>query len=289
MVNPATRTAHGPMLLAAVEDSFPVSQSITRDPLAASLLPLRLRTIAWACRVPWFRDRFIAAIERRHPGGWGGIACRKRCFDEMATAAVAAGVRAVVNLGAGFDTRAVRLPALANLPVFEVDLPENSAEKRLWLARTFGAVPPHLTLVPVDFDRQDVGAALAERGLDPAAPTLYLWEGVTQYLREAGARQTMAALSRAPAGSRLVFTYVRQDYLDGSELFGLGPFRSSRFVQELWHFGLHPDRVDAFLREYGWREQEQLGPAELHARYIAATGRSLQVMAIERTVIASKL
>ena len=51
MVNPATRTAHGPMLLAAVEDSFPVSQSITRDPLAASLLPLRLRTIAWACAV----------------------------------------------------------------------------------------------------------------------------------------------------------------------------------------------------------------------------------------------
>lgn len=288
MVNPATRTAHGPMLLAAVEDSYPEGRGLTRDALAASLLPLRLRALAWACRAGWFRDRFIAALERRHPGGWGGIACRKRYFDEQTAAAVHAGVRAVVNLGAGFDTRAVRLPALASLPVFELDLPENSAAKRSWLEKTFGAVPPHLTLVPVDFDRMDVGVVLRERGLDPAAPVLFLWEGVTQYLREAGARRTMRSISAAPPGSRLLFTYVRQDYLDGSELFGMGAFRGSRFVQELWHFGLHPDRVADFLHEYGWHLREHLGPEELTARYIKPAGRDLQVMPIERFVLAAR-
>lgn len=288
MVNPATRTAHGPMLLAAVEDSYPEGRGLTRDPLAASLLPLRLRALAWACRAGWFRERFIAALERRHPGGWGGIACRKRYFDEQTVAAVRAGVRAVVNLGAGFDTRAVRLPALACLPVFEVDLPENIAQKRVWLERTFGAVPPHLTLVPVDFDRTDVGAVLRERGLDPAAPLLVLWEGVTQYLTEAGVRRTLQSLAAAPPGSRLLFTYVRQDYLDGTRLFGLGAFRDSRFVQELWHFGLHPDGVADFLRAHGWRELEQVGPDELTARYIQPAGRDLQVMAIERFVLAAR-
>lgn len=287
MVNPATRTAHGPMLLAAIEDSYPESRSITRDPLAASLLPLRLRALAWACRVPWFRDRFIDAIERKHPGGWGGIACRKRCFDEMATAAVAAGVRAVVNLGAGFDTRAVRLPALADIPVFEVDLPENSAAKRAWLVKTFGAVPHHVTLVPIDFDRQDVGTALAAQGLDPGTPALVLWEGVTQYLTAAGVHRTLDSLARLPANSRLVFTYVRQDFLDGTDLHGFADF-ARHPVRKLWHFGLQPDRVAEFLQAHGWRELEQLGPPEMQSRYVRPTGRPLQVMAIERLVLAEK-
>src|SRR5262245_52739017 len=100
MVNPATRTAFGPMMLAAVEDRVPDGRGLTRDHLAAGLLPPRLWLLARVCRVGWIRDRFITGLERRFPGGWAGIACRKRYFDEQANAAVEAGIAAVVNLGA---------------------------------------------------------------------------------------------------------------------------------------------------------------------------------------------
>lgn len=288
MTNPATRTAHGPMFLAAIEERYPDGRGLTRDPLAESALPPGLWLMARIARVAWIRDAFIARLERVHPGGWAGIACRKRYFDEQAAAAIAAGIGAVVNLGAGLDTRVYRLPALAGVPAFEVDLPANIARKRAWIARTFKTKPPaNVTLVPVDFDRQDLGAALQQAGLDPTVKTLFTWEGVTQYLEPAGVRRTMEVLARAPAGSRLVFTYVVQDFLDGSNLHDLPKLRDNP-VFRLWRFGLDPDKVPAFLAEYGWQLREHPESREIEARYVRPTGRDLAVMPIERFVVAEK-
>ncbi|MEZ4450397.1 MAG: SAM-dependent methyltransferase [Nannocystaceae bacterium] len=288
MANSPTHTANGPMLLAAIEDRYPEGEGLTRDPLAYGLLPLGHRVMALACRSRFLRDRFIAALERRHPGGWGGIACRKRYFDEQASAACEAGLAALVNLGAGLDTRAYRLPALARVPVFEVDLPENLARKRAWIARRVGAVD-HVALVPVDFDRDDLAAALRSRGLDPAAKTLYLWEGVTQYLSEAGVRRTLAAIAWAPIGSRLCFTYVLKDFLRGDDAHGLAELQRSRIVRELWRFALDPSEVAGLLGEYGLRVIEDIGRPELLERYVRPTGRALEVMEIERFVLAERV
>ena len=53
---------------------------------------------------------------------------RKRCIDDQLVNAVAKGLDAVVILGAGYDTRASRLPDLVGVPIIcEVDLPTNIA------------------------------------------------------------------------------------------------------------------------------------------------------------------
>jgi O-methyltransferase involved in polyketide biosynthesis len=41
--------------------------------------------------------------------------------------------------------------------------------------------------------------------------------GVTQYLTEPGVRKTLDFLARAAGGSRLAFTYVRKDFLEGKD------------------------------------------------------------------------
>jgi len=56
-----------------------------------------------------------------------------------------------VILGAGYGTRAYRLPQLVGIPICEVDLPTNIARKAAALQRCFGRVPPGVTLLPVDF------------------------------------------------------------------------------------------------------------------------------------------
>lgn len=290
MTNPATRTAFGTMLLAAVETNFPPGRSFTRDALAASVLPLRMRMVAAATRVGWIRGRMLGRIERDHPGTWAGIACRKTFIDEQLGAALDQGVGAVVDLGAGLDTRAYRIPGCARAPFFEVDLPENIGHKRAWIARTLGDTPAHVRLVPVDFDREDLGEALAASGLPTTAPSFVIWEGVTQYLSEAGVRATLAGLGRLPAGSRLVFTYVREDFVAGREMHGLpGVYRRLVVDEGLWHFGLAPEAVDEFVGAYGWRVVEHVGAPEFMARYVAPTGRAMTVMAIERLVVAEKL
>ena len=60
---------------------------------------------------------------------------RTRVIDDALRAFVAAGGRQVVLLGAGYDTRSLRLPELADATVLEVDHPATQTHKRNVLAR----------------------------------------------------------------------------------------------------------------------------------------------------------
>jgi methyltransferase (TIGR00027 family) len=66
---------------------------------------------------------------KRIPGGWAAFLCRKRYVDDQLVNALTEGIDAVVILGAGYDTRAYRLPDLAGIPVCAVDLPGSVARK----------------------------------------------------------------------------------------------------------------------------------------------------------------
>jgi O-methyltransferase involved in polyketide biosynthesis len=113
---------------------------------------------------------------------------------------------------------------------------------------------------------------------------------VTQYLTDEGVRATFGALAKAASGSRLVFTYVRSDFLDGRCLYGAErAYQECKIKRELWRFGLAPEEVGSLLAEYGWEEIEQMGAAEFHARYVKPTGRALSVSEIERSVHAEKV
>ncbi len=279
-------TGYSPTVMVAIEQRFPESTRIISDDLAARILPAatRLRMLLWP------RDLMVRITEKKVPGVWGGILCRKRYIDYRLAEAAGGQVETVVNLGAGIDTRAYRLPALARLPVFEVDLPENINAKRSRLMKVLGEVPAHVTLVPIDFDREDPGAVLASNGYAAEMRTFFIWEGVTQYLTEEGVRATMDFLAKAPAGSRLAFTYIRKDFVDGEVFYGHEYIYKTLVLKgKNWRFGMDPENVADFLSGYGWRVLEHLGFDELAERYVKPTGRKLLSMPIERMVYAEKL
>jgi methyltransferase (TIGR00027 family) len=116
----------------------------------------------------------------------------------------------VVILGAGLDTRAFRLEALAGVPVIEIDHPDTQAYKEQRLA-ALGAPLAQLKLAPVDFTRGDpaqLAAALTSAGFDAEVPTLWLWEGVIMYLDDLALRSTLGELRELSApGSTLVAHY----------------------------------------------------------------------------------
>jgi methyltransferase (TIGR00027 family) len=276
------------MVLVAIEQYYPEGERIIDDELACRILPLGFR--AEVRLIGRFKDWIVRKSEQKVPGLWGGIMGRKRYIDDKTAEAVGSGIEAVVNLGAGFDTRAFRLPDLARVPVWEVDQPENIDAKRSRLEKLFGVVPPHVTLVPIDFDHEDLATVLGSHGYEPGKRAFFIWEGVTQYLSESGVRSTLAHLADAPAGSRLVFTYTPRDFIDGENFYGQEYLHRQMLVRDkLWCFGLDPGEVDDFLGEYGWRVLEHLGYDELDDRYVKPTGRDLQSMAIERIVYAEKL
>jgi methyltransferase (TIGR00027 family) len=150
-------------------------------------------------------------------------------------------------------------------------------------------VPDHVSLIPINFDREDLGQALQNSGWDLDTKTLFIWEGVTQYLSESGVRATLDFLSGASSESRLLFTYIRRDFLEGQNLYGLD-FLHGKMVQKegVWLFGMNPEEVDGFLGGYGWGALDDLDYKDLADRYVKPTGRYLQTMPIERVVYAQK-
>ena len=287
MARKAAQTGPGAMVLVAMEQYFPEAERIVTDNLALPILPFGYRI-----EVRLFgpiKNWVIKKSEQKVPGLWGGIMSRKRYIDDIVSEAAEGPIEAVVNLGAGFDTRAFRLQALADVPVWEVDQPQNIDAKRSRLEKLFEPVPAHVTLVPIDFDHEDLATVMASHGYEPDRRTMFVWEGVTQYVTEAGIRATFDFLARAPAGSRMVFTYTPKDFIDGENFYGLEYLYKQMLVKDkIWLFGIDPEKVDDFIGEFGWSVVEHLGYDELGERYVRPTGRELQSMAIERIVSAEK-
>jgi methyltransferase (TIGR00027 family) len=230
----------------------------------------------------------VRASEWSGPGLWANLACRKRFIGDKLTEALA-DINAVVILGAGLDTRGYRLTRQVRIPVFEADLPVNIALKAKTVRRVLGQAPLSVRLVALDFEHDDLLTALAEHGYHTDYRAFFICEGVTQYLTEAGVRRTLEGLRAAAPGSRLVFTYVRRDFIDGTNRYGTRTlYRTVRQRKQLWQFGLEPDEVAGFIAEYGWRLVEQAGPDELVQRYVEPTGRKLKASQLEWSAFAEK-
>jgi methyltransferase (TIGR00027 family) len=287
--NPAARTAFGPMVLTATEQYEPYQLRLVDDDLAGQFLPLGMRWSVRAMRWPPLRRLLIAASERAGPGLWTNMACRKRFIDEKLDAALRE-IDAVVILGAGLDTRPYRLARRSDIPVFEVDLPVNIERKAATVRRVLGGPPPSVHLVPIDFERDDLSAVLKAHGYVAEHRAFFIWEGVTQYLTDDAVRSTLESLKGVAPSSRLAFTFVRRDFIDGENLYGAKSlYRRERERQQLWHFGLLPEDVPDFLAPYGWRIVEQAGPDYFVEHYIRPRGRDLGASEIEWSAYAEKL
>lgn len=283
----AAQTAVGPMVVAAVEHLEPEHRRLVDDDMAASFLPGHLRALVALSRTEAVRRALLAGSERQGPGLWTSIACRKRLIDERLSDPLTE-VDAVVVLGAGLDTRGCRIARHSDLPVFEVDLPVNSARKAAVLRRALGGIPPSVHLVPVDVEHDDVMAALRSAGYDSAARTFFIAEGLLQYLIPQTATALLSQLTGA-AGSRLVFTYVRQDFLDGTDTYGADAvYRRFRGRNPVWRSGLVPEHLGEWLAELGWRLDEQAGPSYYRDLYIRPTGRALTASPLEWTALAHR-
>lgn len=277
------------MVLAAVEQNEPPGRRLVDDDLADLFLPLQLRWLVAATRLAPIRRLMIGGSEFTGPGLWANLACRKRFIGDKLNETLE-DIDAVVILGAGLDTRAYRLTRKVRIPVFEVDLPVNIARKLETVRRVLGGPPLSVRLVALDLERDDLLTSLAEHGYRTDYRAFFICEGVTQYLSEATVRRTLEGLRATAPGSRLVFTYVRQDFIDGTNRYGTRTlYRNVRQRRQLWRFGLQPDEVAAFVAEYGWRLVEQAGPDELVQRYVAPTGRKLKASQLEWSAFAEKI
>ena len=233
--NPAAQTAFGPMMLAAMEQSEPPGRRLVDDDLAARFLPAPTRWLVTATPQTAMRRLMMAVMERDGPGLWATMTCRKRYIADKVGETLDS-IDAVVVLGAGLDTLAYRLARKEST--------SRSSKSTDW--STSNARPLRYdecsATCPVRFSwcRWTLSTTMSSpywpsEVTAPTSRTFFIWEAVTQYLTADAVHATLESLRPAASGSRLVFTYVRRDFIDGVNLYGAGQlYRRFRQRQQLW-------------------------------------------------------
>jgi methyltransferase (TIGR00027 family) len=123
---------------------------------------------------------------------------RTRYFDDYFRQVVGAGIRQVVILAAGLDSRAYRLSWPDGTTIFELDRPQVLDFKRQVLAEQ-GAVPnAERREVAVDL-REDWQHVLRSNGFDPAKPSAWIAEGLLIYLQATSQQQLFAGIDALAA------------------------------------------------------------------------------------------
>lgn len=234
----------------ALGDCLPPEVRLCHDPLGWAFSPPE---VAW-----------LRAIVRRFPGAsWSALRrtplrrlllwmqLRTRAIDDLAIEFTRNGGRQIVLLGAGFDSRAVRLRGrLPDVKFFEVDHPATQARKGALLDANH--TPANASLLAWDFERDplaELPSKLEERGLVPVEPTLTIWEGVIPYLTERAIEDTLAAVRRfGSKDSRVLLHYIERRNVEKRTAW----HAAAASVGEPMRFGWEPSELPEWLNARGW-------------------------------------
>lgn len=204
-----------------------------------------------------------------HMGSYQAV--RTRFFDDFFAAAGDTGIRQVVILASGLDSRAYRLNWPGGTTVFEIDQPKVLEYKDSVLSE-HGVQPTSArTEVPIDL-RHDWPKALREAGFDADVPTAWLAEGLLMYLpadaqdrlfdqiTELSAAGSRIAVETAPIQAEERRQQMKERFEIIKEKFGI---TDSLDIGELMYND--PDRADVaeWLGAHGWDSAAVQSAAEM--------------------------
>jgi methyltransferase (TIGR00027 family) len=200
------------------------------------------------------------------------VIARSRYTEDALAAAIAAGTRQYVLVGAGFDSYALRVPANAqDVSIFEIDHPATQTYKLERMAQC-GLEPPRRTyFLAADLSLETVEQVLSRSSFDREQPAFFSWLGVTMYLTREANLACLGSIARAAApGSELVFTYIDQAAFAGDSRESGGVFaevqRRVASIGEPFLSGFDPSALADELLGLGLQLQEDLGNRQLLRR-----------------------
>lgn len=284
-------TAQAAAAVRALESLLPNAERLFHDPYASRFLKSWHRGLLAVCgKNRAFRDFVEARLERSFPGVPGDFICRTRVIDDYLIEALDAGqMERLVILGAGYDTRHLRIASSRSLPVTELDHPDTQSFKRAVVEKLVGQN------ALVDWVSHD----LSHEPKDLASPSgqkeriFWILEGVTGYLPSTALNQLLAWISRNSApGSILVLTYVHQSWVDGTaeDPSAQVILQHLKKKGEPFLSGWRPEELKAQCAQNGIRITDDQNEAECASHYPELSRRGLKFLTgfrIARGVISS--
>jgi methyltransferase (TIGR00027 family) len=224
----------------AFELSLPPEKRIIDDPLA----PYYAGAVGM---------KMVAAMQTINPSIRKAIVLRARYMDDYSRRSLQDGFEQVVLLGAGYDSRFLRIKEFRSIRIFELDLESTQQIKKALTRRLCGGLPENVTYVSLDFSKDSVRQKLMAAGFQKEKRTLFIWEGVTLFLNEAILAETLGHLVEMGKGNRVVFDFVPPELVDDAT-----DYQGNRkliqlcaAIKEPLTFGCRPEKMKEILKGVG--------------------------------------
>ena len=240
----------------AYEFSLPSQQRVIVDPYA-----------------PYYAGQvgmqMVSMMAQVNPSVRKAIVLRARYFDDYSRRCLNEGFEQVVLLGAGYDSRCLRMKEFRRARVFELDLACTQVIKKTLTRRLLGGLPPHVTYVPINFARDTVSTKLIQAGFNCKKKTLFIWEGVTLFLNLDIVSETLGRLADMGTDRRVVFDFIPPELIDDET-----EYQGNRMLLDLCAsinepltFGCHPDKMKKVLCDIGYRNVGIVSMREAYKMY----------------------
>lgn len=268
-----------------IESAKAEEERICYDPYAIYFIGPELLKFfeATACNYPEAKAR-LKEMYRLFPGTQNSIVARVRYFDDYLQDSMAEGIKQLVILGAGYDTRAYRIEGLKEkVKVFEVDYPIIQKVKMEKIKEIFGSLPGHVVFINADVGSEELFKSLLEQGYNPSERTLFIMEGLIYYIPPEGVENLLSSIvQNSGPGSRIIFDYFPQSMVDGTCELEVGNLIHERVKQsgEPFKFGITDGTIEEFLKERGFSHIQNVTSEDYKKAYFYGKNENREVCSL---------
>lgn len=236
------------------------------DTIALQILPESIKTLI---KIPFYRKLHFGFGAPK--GLYEYIITRTKYIDGIYRKALENKITQIAILGAGYDTRAIRLPNNMNeLKIFEFDSIFTQQAKLNSYKNNGIRIPKNLFFVPINFEKENLIDKFDAAGMERNKKSFYILEGVTMYLEPTAVDRLFTEISNySGKGSLVVFDYIYHDVLrQERKRYGeKGAMAAVRKANESFQFGIENNSITEYLLKYNLQVIDHLDAKEMEKRY----------------------
>lgn len=206
---------------------------------------------------------------------------RTAYFDKLFLDALNNRTPQIVLLGAGYDSRSYRF-AESNrcTTIFELDIAPTQNRKLQCLKKARIDIPTQVKFVPIDFNQEALKDVLEEAGYKNNQKTLFIWEGVSYYLKAEAVDATLEFVRQGShPKSAIAFDYtISISEQNAKEYFGAQEFSQTmkeHHASEALLFSIDKDNIERFFEQKRLKIVEHFDNKEIESTFLSDKNGSL--------------
>jgi methyltransferase (TIGR00027 family) len=213
-------------------------------------------------------------LSRFFPGGHEYMIARTAWFDSLFVDALNKNIPQIVLLGAGYDSRAYRFAKLNSATkIIELDIAPTQNRKKKCLKKAQIDIPKHVTLVPINFNKDSLKDILEKAGYKNHEKTLFIWEGVSYYLKPESVDATLAfVIHSSHDESVIAFDYtisISEENINN--YYGVKEVAQSlrkHHQNERFRFNIDEGKIESFLEQRGLKMVDHFDNKEIEKTFL---------------------